>query len=255
MRLRTLLSAALIALAVTPALGETLRVAAAGSLRHVLPLLVDTFEASHPDAHIETVYGASGQLSRQIERGAPFDLFLSANEAFVDRLVDAGLTADKGAVYAEGILVLFRPHQSLAPEGISVERLAMLTDETALGRLAIAQPEVAPYGQAAKAALEAAGVWSAVQPNLVFGENVAQAAQFASTGAADLAMIAHSLALVMEGAGSWSSVIVPDDARLWQKLVVLDNQESGASAFAAFLLGGEAEAIFEAHGFAPARGY
>jgi len=251
MRIRALLFAAVVGLSAAQASAETLRVAAAGSLRHVLPDLIAAFGALHPDITIEAVYGASGQLARQIERGAPYDLFLSANEAFVDRLVEAGLTTDKGAVYAEGVVVLFRPVGSKAPEGVEVDQLAELVADGRLRRLAIAQPEVAPYGRAAQAVLEAAEVWDAVQRYLVFGESVAQAAQFAASGAADLAIIALSLAQVMEDVGSWSMLTIPDDARIRQKLAVVSDRSGHARGLAAFLLAEEAAATFAEHGFAP----
>ncbi|MGQ9828280.1 MAG: molybdate ABC transporter substrate-binding protein [Roseiflexus sp.] len=192
-------------------------------------------------------FGSTGQLAQQIERGAPFDLFYAANKSFIEALNNQGLViSDTMAIYAQGRITLWtRPDSPLKPERIEDLR------DPAYQRIAIANPEHAPYGQAAKEALERAGVWDAVQPRLVFGENVAQTLTLADTGNVNVAIVALSLSI--QGNGNWTLIpaeLHPDHPLLQMAAVVAGTQrESEARRFIAFVNGAEGHAIMKKYGF------
>lgn len=201
--------------------------------------------------------GSSGKFAQQLRQGAPFELFLSADEENVIRLADAGLTRDRGVVYAAGRLVIYAPHGSpVVPD----EYLAGLKAALAAGavkRFAIANPEVAPYGQRAVEALTHAGLWDAVKPRLVIGENIAQAAQFASSGSTEGGLIALSLALTPELARRGRHALIPAawHKPLSQRMVLMKTAGAAAEAFYRYLQAPAAHAVFERHGYAvPGRG-
>lgn len=149
-------------------------VAAAADLKFALTEAATQFERDSGQK-VRLSFGSSGNFTQQIENGAPFELFLSADEAFVFRLAEAGHTLDRGAQYAIGRLVLFVPERSpLKPDATLEDLRAALTDGR-LRRFAIANPEHAPYGRAARSVLRHAGLWTAIEPRLVLGENAAQA--------------------------------------------------------------------------------
>lgn len=166
-------------------------IAAASDLRFALDEIVKVFSDKHPQhgANVSVIYGSSGRMTTQIINGAPFDIFFSADIAFPQRLHAQGLTATDPAVYAIGRLVLW----SARLDASSLTLADLARDD--IRRIAIAQPAHAPYGMRAREALQSVGVWEAVEPKLVFGENIAQAAQMAESGAADVGIIALSLAL------------------------------------------------------------
>ncbi|WLD57832.1 molybdate ABC transporter substrate-binding protein [Salinispirillum sp. LH 10-3-1] len=164
------------------------RIAAASDLRYALDDIIALYRAAHPNADIEVVYGSSGRMSTQILNGAPYDIFFSADIAFPERLHAAGMTATEPAVYALGRIVLWS--NTLDAASLTLEDLS----SDSIRRIAIAQPAHAPYGLRAQEALQATGVWEAVQSKLVFGENIAHAAQMTESGAAQVGIIALSLA-------------------------------------------------------------
>jgi len=166
---------------------EKLTIAAASDLRYALDEVVSLFQQQQPTTAVRLIYGSSGKLSNQVRHGAPFDVFFSADIQFPEQLYAEGHAVTAPELYALGRLVLWSPHQNMS--GITLNQLATLP----LRRLAIAQPAHAPYGQRAKEALQAAGVWQGIEPKLVYGENIAQTAQMAQSGAADMAIIALSL--------------------------------------------------------------
>jgi molybdate transport system substrate-binding protein len=148
-------------------------IAAASDLQFALDEIAAQFTADTGQA-LRLVYGSSGNIARQIEQGAPYELYLSADEAFVFRLADRGFTLDRGTLYAVGRIVLYTPHGSRldADDGLAGVEAAL--DRGAIRRFAIANPEHAPYGRAAEQALRHAGLWERLRPHLVFGENVSQ---------------------------------------------------------------------------------
>lgn len=173
----------------TQAYAQPMTIAGASSLRPALDQLADVYMAEHPGHEVSVIYGSSGRLLAQIVNGAPFDIFMSADMEFPQQLADQGLAASVPAEYAHGRLALWS-----AEHDVSTMTLADLA-RPEIRRLAIAQPALAPYGARAQEALIAAGVWEAVQPKLVFGENISQVAQMAESGAADVGIIAVSLAI------------------------------------------------------------
>lgn len=247
-------AAALLALGPGPAAASprALAVAAAANLEAVLPDLAAAFEAEHPGADVRVTLGASGSFFAQIQNGAPFDVFLSADAEYPRKLVRAGLAREEDlAVYATGTLVVW------APAGTRLELeargLAALADP-ALRKLALANPALAPYGRAAEAALRAAGVFPAVKDRLVLGESVGQAAQFAQSGAADAALVPLSLTFAPALRGG---KVFPVPAGLYpaqpQSAVALSRARDPelARAFVTFVAGPKGRAVLSRFGYAP----
>lgn len=230
----------------------TLRIAAAADLRVAFEGVKQAFEQAHPGILVDLTFGASGTLLAQIENGAGFDVFLSADEAYAQRLVDRGKVSSKGPFrYARGHLVVWCRRDL----GIDISAgLAKLKDER-VRRIALADPEHAPYGRAAMLALTHLGLDEAVREKLVFGENVSQAAQFALSGGAEVALIGKSLAMseAMWSAGEFFEV--PDDAYppLIQAGVILKATQHAEQAelFREFLLGADGQALLREFGFSP----
>jgi molybdate transport system substrate-binding protein len=219
-----------------------------------LPEVADAFARAH-EQRVELVFGSSGVLARQIRDGAPFELLLSADEAFVDRLADAGLTRDRGTLYAVGRLVLFAPTGSPLDARDGLDGLARLLARGQVSRFAIANPEHAPYGRAAEAALRARGLWDGLRPHLVLGDNVSQAAQFATAGDAAGGIIALSLALApgLGSRGTFALIPDADHPPLRQRMVLLERAGPAAERFYRYLQDATARAILERHGFAVPR--
>jgi molybdate transport system substrate-binding protein len=225
-------------------------VAAASDLQFALDEIVRRFER---DTGISPrlTYGSSGNFARQIEQGAPFELFLSADEAFVQRLAERGLTRGRGDLYAIGRIVLFVPSGSPLQADPQLADVASRLARGKLGRLAIANPEHAPYGRAAEQALRKFGLWEQVQPHLLLGENVAQAAQFASSGNADGGIIAYSLALgpALRGRGTFALLPESLHAPLRQRMVLLERASPGAVRLYEYLRSPASRAILARYGF------
>jgi molybdate transport system substrate-binding protein len=226
------------------------RIAAAANLGFALTEIAEQFARDTGD-RIELVFGASGALARQITDGAPFELFLAADEEFPDRLSAAGLTRDAGAVYAVGRLVLFAPTGSPLVVDPGLRGLETLLASGSAARFAIANPATAPYGRAAEAVLRRHGLWARAQPRLVLGETIAQAAQFATTGNAAGGLIAYSLALspTLSDRGTYALIPTDDHPPLRQKMVVLKKAGPAAERFYEYMQGPRARGILQRFGF------
>ncbi len=226
------------------------RVAAAADLQFALTDVADRF-ANETGERVELVFGSSGTLARQIHDGAPFALFLSADEAFVEQLARAGRTRDQGALYAIGRIVLFAPPGSPLVPSEGFDGLARLMDRGLVPRFAIANPEHAPYGRAAEQALRKHDLWDALRPALVLGENVSQAAQFATTGNAVGGIIAYSLALApaMRERGTHFLIPADDHDPLRQRIVLLERAEHVAEQFYRYLQEPAARETLARYGF------
>jgi molybdate transport system substrate-binding protein len=226
------------------------RIAAAADLRFALEEVLARFTGT-TGIEARVTYGSSGNLSRQIAQGAPFELFLSADEAYVRTLSSRGLTRGEGELYGLGRIVLFTPHGSPLQPDPGLEDLARRLRAGTSGRIAIANPEHAPYGRAAEQALRKLGLWEAMQGRVVLGENVAQAAQFASTGNADGGIIAWSLALAppLRERGRYALLPAGLHAPLRQRMVLLKGASPEAGRLYAFLRSDAGRAILERYGF------
>src|SRR4051812_13562107 len=189
--LRRLLAVFCLVVPASAAGAQTLAVAAASDLQAALPVIADRFEKA-TGRKVAVTFGSSGNFFSQIQNGAPFDVFLSADSAYPKQLEAAGL-AERGSMvtYARGRIVLWTRRDS----GVDVARGLLALADAAVRRIAIANPEHAPYGRAAVAALKSAKIYEGVKDKFVLGENIAQTAQFAQSGSADVGIIALSLAL------------------------------------------------------------
>lgn len=194
---------------------------------------------------VEFNFGSTGQLTQQIELGAPVDLFAAANASFIDELEEKGLIVSQTkAPYARGRITIWTRSDS----GLQLERLEDLA-RPEVKRIAIANPDHAPYGMAAREALQGAGVWDAVQAKLVFGENISQTLQFAESGNVDAAIVALSLSI--NSNGTWKLIPAELHNPLNQTLAVIKGakNEAAARSFAAFINGPEGRSVMRRFGF------
>lgn len=225
-------------------------IAAAANLNFALTAIARQFERER-GAHVEIVFGASGSLTRQIRDGAPFEMFLAADEEFPGQLTAAGLTRDAGVVYAIGRLVLFAPVGSPLRVDERLEGLSRLLKAGGVTRFAIANPDVAPYGRAAEATLRKHGLWQGIRPRLVLGDSIAQAAQFATTGNAVGGLIAYSLVKEPAFANRGSYALVPetDYPPLRQRMVLLKQATPVVEQFYGYLQGSAARNVLINNGY------
>jgi molybdate transport system substrate-binding protein len=228
-----------------------LRIAAAADLRYALDDVVKGFRQQHGEVRIEPSYGSSGMFYAQLVNHAPFDLYLSADVQYPQKLSEQGLILPGSEfTYADGRIVLWTGNAS----GVDVERLGMnALRQPAVRHIAIANPAHAPYGRAAEAALRSLGVYDAVKDKLVMGENISQTFQMAQSGAAEVGIVALSLAIAPGVAGQGHYWDVPRDAypRIRQGGAILKwaKNPEAAQAFRAFLLAPEGRAILKRYGF------
>jgi molybdate transport system substrate-binding protein len=227
----------------TPAPDE-LTIAAASDLTPALQEIGRAFESTYK-TKVVFVFGSTGMLTRQIENGAPMDLFAAASMSYIDELDQKGLIIpDSKAIYARGRITLWTTSDStLRLEGIKDLARPEVT------RIAIANPDHAPYGLAARQALESAGIWESVKPKLIYGDNIRQTLQYAETGNVEVAIVALSLSI--QGHGRWS--LIPEEMHkpLDQGLAIMKStkKEQSARAFAAFLTGPQGRAVMQKYGF------
>jgi molybdate transport system substrate-binding protein len=230
---------------------RSLTIAAASDLRFALDEVLAPLRAAYPKAAIEVVYGASGKLATQIRNGAPFDVFLSADIAFANDLHAAGLGTAPPQVYAIGRLAAWSTDAELGRLPLDA-----LVNDARVKRFAIANPQHAPYGRRAMEALRTRGLEDAIKPKLVLGDNVAQAATFVETGAAQAGLVAHALVLApaLAGKGAWTLVPAQWHSPLEQAMVVIRRAASNplAAAFAQHMQSAPVRERLKQHGFAPA---
>lgn len=222
---------------------DEINVAIAANLTRVFEELGQIFERQ-TGIHLVASFGATSQLAQQIEHGAPFDVFAAADTEHVDELSHKGLILeDTRAIYARGKLVLWVPDS-----GTPLNRLEDLA-RADVTHIAIANPQLAPYGRAAVETLHALHLWEAVEPRIVFGQNVSMATQYAATGNADAAFTA--LALVYDRAGRKIEVPARLHAPIDQALAVLRRSAKPEQArkFVAFIAGWQAREVFKRRGY------
>ena len=225
-------------------------VAAAADLQFALTQIADAFR-ERTGEEVKLTFGSSGNFARQIREGAPFRIYLSADEQFVLDLARDGYTRDEGALYAIGRIVLKVPEGSPLEVDGTLEDLRRAIADGRLKRFAIANPEHAPYGRRAEEALRHAGLWDAIQPFLVLGENVSQATQFATSGNAQGGIVAYSLALAPEVARLGHHALIPETWHepLRQRMVLLKGAGPVAERFFRFVQAPESRAILIRFGF------
>lgn len=223
---------------------DELTVAAAADLTQAFEEIGRAFESTSK-TKVVFVFGSTGMLTRQIENGAPFDLFAAANVSYIDELDQKGLIIpDSKVIYARGRITLWTTNES----PIRLQGIADLA-RPEVQRIAIANPDHAPYGLAAKQALQSAGVWDRVQPKLVYGDNIRQTLQYAQTGNVEVAIVALSLSV--QSNGRWT--LIPEELHqpIDQGLAIMKstNKEQTARAFAAFISSPQGKAIMKKYGF------
>jgi molybdate transport system substrate-binding protein len=223
---------------------QDLTVAAASDLMPAFEEIGREFESTHK-TKVVFVFGSTGLLTKQIENGAPMDLFVAANVSYVEQLEQKGLIIPGSkTIYARGRITLWTPPDSNL-RLLGIEDLA----RPEVTRVAIANPDHAPYGLAARQALETAGIWERVKPKLVYGDNIRQTLQYAETGNVEVAIVALSLST--QSRGRW--MLIPEELHkpIDQGMAIINTtkNEPAARAFAAFVNGPQGRAIMQKYGF------
>lgn len=227
---------------------EKLTIATAANMQYAMEKITVAF-SEQSGIETELVVGSSGMLTAQIASGAPFDIFISADLQYPEYLYEEGLGYQKPDVYAYGQLVLWTCKKGIVPS------LSLLKEES-VSHIAMANPELAPYGTAAKEVLIEGELYDQVSDKLVYGESITQTNQFIRTGAAEIGFT--SLSVVMseqiEGTGQW--VLMPDSAYkpIAQGILILDNHKhrlDNALKFHKFLLSEKGQQILEKNGYLP----
>ncbi|MFN4104025.1 MAG: molybdate ABC transporter substrate-binding protein [Tepidimonas sp.] len=233
----------------TPAAAPT--VAAAADLKFAVEEVARLFE-QRTGHRLRLVFGSSGNFYSQILQGAPFHLFMSADEDFVFKLAEAGKTLDRGRLYAYGRIGIMVPKGSRLKADGELKDLAAALKDGRLRKFAIAAPDHAPYGKRAREALQHVGIWEAIEPKLVYGENIAQTAQFATSGSTEGGIIALSLAKAPQVAALGDFALIPESWHkpLAQRMVLMKDAPEAARQFYAFLSTRDAQAIMVRYGFA-----
>lgn len=224
----------------------SLTIATAANMQFAMRELADSFTAD-TGIPCNLTLGSSGKLTAQIREGAPFDLFVSADMKYPETLFRAGLGARSPKVYAYGSLVVWTMNDTIET---SLESLAL----DGVQHVAIANPETAPYGKAAREALEHYGLYEAVLPKLVYGESIAQTNQFVLSGAAEAGITA--LAAVrspqMQGVGHWKAIDPGSHAPIAQGALLLKappEKEAAAQAFYEYLSSAKAAEVLIKYGY------
>jgi molybdate transport system substrate-binding protein len=228
-----------------------LTVAAASDLKFALDELVGEFNTKQPDIKVKVTYGSSGNFFAQLQNQAPFDLYFSADIEYPRKLAEAGHALDSNVfLYAVGRIVVWTPKQS----PVDVEKLGIQSLlAPSVKKIALANPQHAPYGRAAVAAMKSLKVYERAETNLVFGENIAQTAQFVQSGAADIGIIALSLAIApqMRDAGRYWEIPLEAYPKMEQGGIILKwtKNADAARAFRDFVLGEHGRDVLKRYGF------
>lgn len=232
-----------------PSRGQEITVAAAADLRSALDEITSHFQ-TESSVHVKVIYGSSGNLFQQIQNGAPFDVFFSANSDYPKKLQAAGFSVSGSYYeYARGHIVLLT--SSASPFDLQQGLKVLL--EASIRRIAIADPSHAPYGQAAVAALKSQGLYDRVSRKIVVGENVAQAASFVTSGAADIGIVAKSVVVLPSARAQTRFAEIPANQYppIQQACVLLKSstKPEAARRFLSYIRGPEASKILQRYGF------
>ena len=237
----------------TPAAARAARtptIAAAASLRYALDEIAKRYE-KETGKSVKITYGATGNLVHQIEAGAPFQALFAADDESVKKLAEAGKTEGEPVIFARGELSVAAPKGSPVAVDADLKGLKEALAAGTVKHVAIANPETAPYGRAAQESLKKAGLWEQVQPLLVIGQNIGQAATFVSAGAAEVGFIAKSLTISKEIASKIDSAVIPGT---WHEpidhgMAVIKDASPEAKAFVDFVRGPQGSAVLDEAGF------
>ena len=246
------LSLALILLFIAPCLkaGDSAVIAAASSIKFALKDIAESFYME-TGKRVHISYSSSGNLTRQIQQGGPFELFFSANRGYVDLLYQQKKTLGKGINYALGRLVLITPKDSSLPLDKQLDGLKKALQKGDLQHVAIANPKHAPYGVAAQEVLQKQGLWTLIKPYLVLGENIAQTAQFTVSGAAQVGLISYSLSQAPGVKNKTRSLLIPASLHkpIKQSMVLLKNAGETAKLFFDYIQQDAARSILSSYGY------
>ncbi len=198
---------------------------------------------------LRIIYGSSGNFARQIQQGAPFNLFVSADENYPISLYRQGLTVDEGKVYAIGRLALIAHKSKKMKLSLNPTELKKVIDET--NKIAIAKPDTAPYGKAAIDFLNSLGLYESAKNKIVFGENISSATMFVTSGSAGLGLTAYSLAKSKEVMQTADHLLIPESLHepIKQRMVLLKNPPKSIIDFYAHLQSAKAKNVLRAHGY------
>jgi molybdate transport system substrate-binding protein len=227
---------------------QQMTVAAAADLQFAMPELIARFQ-KETGKSVKVSYGSSGNFFQQLQNGAPFDMFFSANLDYARKLEAAGLI-EPGTLYpyATGKIVLWVPNQSKLDVKAGLSALL----DPSVKKIAIANPQHAPYGQAAEAALKKEGIYDKVASKLVLGENISQTASFVVSGAADAGIVALSLAVSpnMKDKGRYLEIPADEYPAIAQACVIMkaSKNKEAARAFLDFIKKPAAQEIFQKYG-------
>ena len=228
---------------------DEISVAAAANLQYVLPEINKAFESANQGVKVKAVFGSSGNFTSQIMNKAPFDIFISADTSYPQKVIDAGLAKkDSFCIYAVGKLAIWVSESSKI--NVEGQGLRSVLDPS-VSKIAMANPKLAPYGRAAEAALRGAGIYDQVKDKLVLGENIGQVAQFVQSGSADIGFIAESLAYGPGMKGRLWPIPVDSYPKIEQALVILGDAKNPelVEKYRQFVIGPDGSAILKRFGF------
>ena len=241
----------LVAILAFDARAAELTIAAAADLNFALDELAAEFRTNNPAINVKITYGSSGNFYAQLQNQAPFDLYFSADIDYPRKLAEAGHALETNVfLYAVGRIVVWTPKTST----VNVERLGIQSLlAPSVKKIAVANPQHAPYGRAAVAAMKSLKVYEQVEARLVYGENVAQTAQFVQSGGADIGIIALSLAVApqMRAAGQYWEIPLDAYPKMEQGGIILDwtKEPAAARTFRDFVLGAHGHEVLNRYGF------
>jgi molybdate transport system substrate-binding protein len=240
---------AMFILASSQLLAGKVSITAASDLQYAMKDIISAYVKKNPDDKISAVYGSSGKAFSQIENGAPYDIFFSADISYPQKLKSSGSAISEPKPYAIGRMTVWVTKSS----GLDAGKGIGLLSDPKVRKIAMANPEHAPYGRIAREVMEYYNVYNNVKNKIVLGENIQQTAQFVQTGAADVGMIAYSLALAPVLAKEGNYYLVPASAHkpIVQGYVLLKPASGNrtASEFERFIGSSEARSIFKRYGF------
>ena len=248
---RIIISLAILLATITVS-AQKVNVAAAANLRYVLEEIKTAYLKQNPKAKVNLTFGASGTLVQQIQNGASFDFFMAADNEFPLKLKEKGLTTGPMSTYAFGKLAIYSTTLDVSKQGLDILK------SSAIKKIAIANPETAPYGERAVQLLKSQKLYESLKSKIVLGENISQTAQFAFTGNAEIGFVALSLALAPDMAGKGDYYIVPQSMYqpIEQACILIKTQvlNTEAAKFKKFVLSPNSKAIWEKWGYGLASG-